>query len=357
METSETAILTITNITGGAINGQDSSFVLTINDNDTPTPPSVRFVGGSSKTSVESVGNITLTIGILNPNANPTSVNVVLTGGTATNGTDFTYTTPTTVTFPANSSTNQTITIPITDDAIVEASETMTFTLTNATNTATVASPANFTQTITDNDTPASTSVVTFATTTDSKSESAGSVSATFTITNPTTSPITVSLTTGGTATFGTDYGFITSNPVTIPANATTFSFLMNITDDAAVEPTETAIVKIASVSTGSIGTDSVFTLSITDNDGMAINTVNNTNAITVAPNPVAANGTVFVKTNTTDKSVVFELYNILGVKVATEMVQQNRVNLNGKNLNTGVYFYKVISNQEVLATGRMMLK
>lgn len=70
----------------------------------------------------------------------------------------------------------------------------------------------------------------------------------------------------GGTATPGTDYTIDTTN-FTMNGAVTSATFVITITDDAAIESTETVILTIATVDGGNIAAPSVFTLSITDND------------------------------------------------------------------------------------------
>ncbi len=70
----------------------------------------------------------------------------------------------------------------------------------------------------------------------------------------------------GGTATQGTDYTINTTN-FTMNGAVTSATFVITITDDAAIESTETVILTIATVDGGTIAAPSVFTLSITDND------------------------------------------------------------------------------------------
>ena len=131
----------------------NSSFALTINDNDDPVsdPPNLAFAGNSQAVA-ENTGTVSISVNITNPNDNPTSVNVVLTGGTATNGQDFNFSN-TTLTFPANSSPAQSFSVSITDDQLDENNETIQFALQNPTNGATL-SNSSFTLTIIDNDDP-----------------------------------------------------------------------------------------------------------------------------------------------------------------------------------------------------------
>ncbi len=69
-----------------------------------------------------------------------------------------------------------------------------------------------------------------------------------------------------GTATLGADYTIDTTN-FTMNGAVTTATFVITVTDDLSVEPTETVILTLTGVTGGTIASPSVFTLSITNND------------------------------------------------------------------------------------------
>lgn len=95
-----------------------------------------------------------------------------------------------------------------------------------------------------------------------------GSTNLTYTVSRSvaSASPLTVNLTTSGTATAGTDYtGNVAS--VTIPANATTASFVLDPTIDAGVEADETVILTVASGTGYVIGAPSSATGTILNDD------------------------------------------------------------------------------------------
>lgn len=79
-------------------------------------------------------------------------------------------------------------------------------------------------------------------------------------------SPTVVNLTTGGTATSGTDYtGAVTS--LTIPANATTATLVIDPVADTNVEPDETVIITVAAGSGYTVGTPASATGTIENDD------------------------------------------------------------------------------------------
>ena len=102
---------------------------------------------------------------------------------------------------------------------------------------------------------------------TDASASEAGPATGTFTITRTgsTASPLLVNLSVGGTATAGADYATITS-PVTIAAGSATKTVTVTPVVDAAVEPTETVILTIATGSGYNVGSPSSATVTIADN-------------------------------------------------------------------------------------------
>jgi hypothetical protein len=88
----------------------------------------------------------------------------------------------------------------------------------------------------------------------------------TLTRSGATTAPLTVSLAISGTATNGTDYVSIPST-ATIATGSATATIAVDVSDDAAVEGSETVIISLASDTGYTIGTSSSATVTIADND------------------------------------------------------------------------------------------
>ncbi|MEJ8802990.1 T9SS-dependent choice-of-anchor J family protein [Pontibacter sp. H249] len=122
------------------------------------------------------------------------------------------------------------------------------------------------------------TPAVSFTEATATKAEDAGkyNVSLTLSEAQATEQTVTVSVLTGGSASAadyivtGAEEGLVT---VTVPANATTATFEVEITDDNLVEANEQVVFMITGKSANLIiGEESTYTLSITDNDKSAVN-------------------------------------------------------------------------------------
>jgi hypothetical protein len=356
IEPTETFQLLIDTISGGAFVGTDSIYTGSIIDNDAPVIPVLSFTTTAS-TCLESAGTFNLIVSITNPATTATSVDINVTGGNATAGSDFTFNSPTTITFPANSTANQTISIPVIDDALVEGTEVIQFTLSNPTNGAIIGSISMFTENITDNDAAPSNVIYFFNVTSDTILENAGNIYASVHIVNPPSTAESVHITAKGSASYNNDYGFVTSNPVNIPANLSNYNVMINITDDASIEGDEIIELHLDNPSTGSIGFDSVMTILLKDNDGLGI-TATSIKEFTVYPNPVTANGNIKLAQLPVD-AANFELINLVGQKcISIDLKHSTKVNLNEYALNEGMYFYVLKSNNgTILKTGKLIVK
>ena len=125
---------------------------------------------------------------------------------------------------------------------------------------------------ITDND---SAPTVDFNATSSSGAESTSSVALQVDLSTSSSSNVTVDYAVTGTATgTGTDYT-LANGTLTITAGNTTGTItIAPIVDDALVEGNETVIVTLSNPSGATLGTDTVHTYTITDNDGSSSSTV-----------------------------------------------------------------------------------
>jgi Secretion system C-terminal sorting domain/Calx-beta domain len=253
--------------------------------------PVVQFVLTSWSIS-EGIGTYGVAIDIINPNANPTSVDInVLPGGTAAHGVNFTYS-PVTVTFQANSQTDQIVTITIIDDSIQDADKYFTFKLANATNNATIGPDSELVFTMINDDTvkfnlpspltvPKTAGAITFPVDLDPiKSDSAVHAR--------------VRVGAGTTAVQGVDYQF-NDTIISWPAfTRGTIQVPVTILNDTLIEPNKKVVFTLTDSATGIPLTDSVFTLTILEDDSgppviLQFNTVSDTisnpdSTITVYP-------------------------------------------------------------------------
>ncbi|MBC7929317.1 MAG: hypothetical protein H7Z38_02020 [Rubrivivax sp.] len=261
----ETVSLAISNATGGATLGAQSTAVLTITDNDGAPTLSIGDVTqaeGNAGTTA-----FTFTVTKTGATALSSSVNFATADGTAQDGTpasednDYTAINNGTVSFLA-ADTSKTITVFVTGDTTPEGNETFFVNLTSATN-ATIADNQGL-GTISNDDASLSISDVTVI------EGNSGIVNAHFNVSIPfaTAGTVTVSFSTAdNTATVaGGDYnatnGLLTFNPGDISKTVT-----VQVKGDATDETDETFFVNLSGA-TGATISDSQGQGTITDDDG-----------------------------------------------------------------------------------------
>jgi plastocyanin len=267
-ENNETFDLVIRNTTNGATIEADSMHTVTISPSDIVTPV-LAFVN-TSVTKTEGSGTSVVDVMITNPSASATSIDVVLrASGTTADGSDFTYTSPTTLTFPGSSTATQAASFTITDDNVAEAAETIELVLRNPTNGGLIGNDSVYIITISTNDQPV---VAHFMPTTLNVSEGIGNATASIMVmgsnsnSNPTVFDVLIK---GGTATgSGTDYTFTTVTVTIPPMKDSTVNIPVTIVNDTDIEGNETIQLVLKNITNGgTIPTDSVLTITITDND------------------------------------------------------------------------------------------
>ena len=258
-EADETVIVTLSNPSNATL-GSDDAHTYTITDND--DPPEVDF-NITSSSGAESVSSADLTVDLSAASSNDITVDYAVTGTATGSGTDYTLADGT-LTISAGS-TSGTITIAsIDDDAIDESDETVVVTLSNPSN-ATLGSDDSHTYTITDNeDTP----TINFSTTSSTAAESVSSADITIDLSAESSQDVTVNYAVTGTATgSGTDFT-LADGTLTISAGSTAeILTIASIVDDVIDESDETVIVTLSSPSNATLGSDSIHTYTITDND------------------------------------------------------------------------------------------
>ena len=229
----------------------------------------------------ENTGTATVTVTVANGPSLSSYVDVDYTtvNGTATAGSDFTATSGTVRITSSDagpiyftSSETNTITVTIADDSVYESSENLDVTLSNIQNATGSFSDSSGRITITDND---SAPTVDFNATSSSGAESTSSAALQVDLSTSSSSNVTVDYAVTGTATgTGTDYT-LANGTLTITAGNTTGTItIASIVDDALVEGNETVIVTLSNPSGATLGTDTVHTYTITDNDGTSSSTV-----------------------------------------------------------------------------------
>jgi Ca2+-binding RTX toxin-like protein len=279
-EGNETVNLTLSNPTGGATLGAQTTATLTIVDND-PQPT----ISISPATLSQNEGNsgttaYVFTVSLSNPSSQAITVNYATANGTAIAGSDYVPNNGT-LDFLAGETTKQ-ITVLVTGDTTVEPDETFTVTLSSPTN-ATLGTAISSTATIL-NDDAVQPGILAFSAATYSVNEN-GTPITTITIVRTGGSDGIVSATltpSNGTAIAPGDYN---SNPITVNfvAGQTSQTVTIPVVDDTIFEGNETVNLTLSNPTGGAtLGTQTSATLTIVDNDPQPI--------ISISPATVSQN-------------------------------------------------------------------
>lgn len=231
----------------------------------TPQPGSLQLSSAAYSVN-ESGGSATITVTRAGGSDGAVSVNYVTSNGTATASSDYAATTGT-LSFAAGE-VSKTFTIPITNDTAVEASETINITLSSPTGGATLGSQTTGVLTILDDDVTTQPGSLRFSASTYSVNENGGSLTVTVTRTGGSSGPVSVNYATAnGTATAGSDYT-AASGTLNFASGETSKTFTIAVTDDSAVEGSETLNLSLTNATGGAtLGSPSTATVTINDND------------------------------------------------------------------------------------------
>lgn len=145
----------------------------------------------------------------------------------------------------------------------------------------------------------------------------------------------------------------------------------LNFACSAGYTVTPTVAVPPANIITGQISvsssgfaqgpvilTASAFTPQISDYCTLfSVNEVNNSSSVTVYPNPFTTSATIKIDAPQTLANAYAQLYDMLGNKVSEVKLQNNQARLQRGNLPSGIYFYKVISENTVLGQGKVAVE
>ena len=243
----------------GSKNGKPGDYIRVITRAANPT---VDF-NTTSSSGAESVSSKAITVDLSSASTQNVTVDYAVTGTATGSGTDYTLANGT-LTISAGS-TSGTITIAsIVNDTLDEPNETVIVTLSNPSN-ATLGSDDTHTYTINDND---DAPVVDFNATSSNGAESTSSKALTVDLSAASSQNVTVDYAVTGTATgSGTDYT-LANGTLTISAGSTSGTItIASIVDDSLDETNETVVVTLSSPNNATLGSDSVHTYTINDND------------------------------------------------------------------------------------------
>ncbi len=274
LEGDETLTLTLSGVSPPGTLGTRTTHELTITEDDAA---SLSFVVGSSATVNEAAASQPVTVRLTTTGGTtlpiPVSVNVTSADATATAGQDYTAVSEV-VTFPAGATDGATevVDVPILGDGLLEGDETLTLTLTGPTTHGALGPTSTHTVTITDDET----CVLSFETVSSTTgTEARGALPVLVGMRSSGVLAVDVSATVssgGGTATAGTDYTAL-SAVITFPAGSSHNEAILvdlETLSDTTPEGDETVVLTLGAVTgPATLGSPSVHTVTITDDDGV----------------------------------------------------------------------------------------
>ena len=259
--TTWTPLLPLVNFSGFPITSQSTRTIIkNVSIEGTPPPPiqpTVSFMI-SDQTVNEGDGEIQVSMRLSSTTVQTVSIPFSI-SGTAANGDDFTIS-GSPVTIPPGNSVGD-VTVSLIDDDIDEDAETLVISMGTPSHANKVA-PHVHTMTIEDNDAPPE---VSFQLLSQGFGEDVDGL-ALLKLSNPSVRDITVFYSVSGSAQGGFDY-LLTASPITIPAMDTSFPIVIDVIDDLIDEDDEDLVLTLDAVINGTIGSPSVHTYTIFDND------------------------------------------------------------------------------------------
>jgi len=88
---------------------------------------------------------------------------------------------------------------------------------------------------------------------------------------------------------------------------------------------------------------------------GTGIAPINAENAVTVTPNPFSTYIAINIKDVTKTHNYKFLVFNVIGTEVMNSILNQQLTTFYTSNLHEGIYFYKVVDNDKIIQSGKLI--
>ncbi|RLJ20394.1 hypothetical protein DJ031_06220 [bacterium endosymbiont of Escarpia laminata] len=302
-EGDESFTLQLSNVTGGASLGVQSSAPVTILEDDAVPPAGAIELNGTSFSLSEVGPALEITVNRSGGSFGTVTVDYTGVNGTATSPADFNPVNGT-LTF-LDGVLTQTIMVTPVDDTTWEGDESFTLQLSNVTGGASLGVQSSAPVTILEDD-PRSAGTLDLNTAAETVAENAaGGLTLTVTRTNGSDGEVSVAYTTAdGTALQPGDYSQA-SGTLTFLHGETSKTIPLTLTDDTTWEPSEDFTVTLSNPVAASLGTQTSTTVTITDDEARNAGTLDlNTATETVAENAAGGLTLTVIRTNGSDGEV-----------------------------------------------------
>lgn len=111
-----------------------------------------------------------------------------------------------------------------------------------------------------------------------------------------------------------------------------------------------------AFTTTGTFLTDAINLVMPAGCLGMSVNEKDNTtNSLSIYPNPFSNQLDIVINTSTSLANADLYLYNVLGEIVITKSITKQITRISTEHLPSGIYFYKMVSNEKTMQSGRLI--
>ncbi len=266
IEGDETINISLSNVTGGATLASPSTAVLTISDNDVPSPGSVQFSSATYSVGEGAGAALTITLTRSGGSDGPATADYATSDGSATAGADYESSSGT-ASWADGDAGDKGFSITINDDSQLEGDETVNVSLQNVIGAA-VGSPQNAILTIVD-DEMAAPGTAQFAAAAYSVGESDGTISISVTRVGGTDGAVSVAYSSQGvSAVAGTDFQSVNGVSAWADGDGSQKTIVVTINDDARDEINETLTLSLSNPAGGlQLGTPDKATITIVDDD------------------------------------------------------------------------------------------
>ena len=105
----------------------------------------------------------------------------------------------------------------------------------------------------------------------------------------------------------------------------------------------------------GCKGTSSPITITV--QECASVQSISSSDVMDIYPNPFCESLTLQINSATAGTNYKFGIYNLMGQEVMKSMVNQQKTVIQRGNLSSGIFFYKIESNEGIIQTGKIIIQ